>query len=202
MWARQVGDSARVNVPVAPVRHQLYITQPLVGVDPNYPILRFADAAVYVRAARGGLMLGGFESDPLAVDPRREREDFSVDDLPLDIKVLERQTESVLSQVPALQDIEVAEHRGGCFTMTTDGRFLAGPAPELRGFWLATGCNGTGFSLSPAIGQVLAEWIVGGAPSIDVTSLAPARFASTFFTDEELRDAGVWQYAHYYDPGP
>jgi len=94
----------------------------------------------------------------------------------------------------------VREHRGGLFTMTTDGRFLVGPAPEVRGFWSATGCNGSGFSLSPAIGQVLAEWITAGTPSIDLSALEPARFAGAALDDERLRAAAVWQYAHYYDP--
>ena len=84
--------------------------------------------------------------------------------------------------------------------MTTDGRLLVGPAPEVRGFWSATGCNGSGFSLSPAIGQVLAEWITAGTPSIDLSALQPARFAGTALDDERLRAAAVWQYAHYYDP--
>ena len=79
-----------------------------------------------------------------------------------------------------------------------DGRFLAGPVPEVRGFWLATGCNGTGFSLSPAIGQMLGEWITGGAVSIDLSSLAPARFAGLQLDDARLTARGIWQYTHYY----
>ena len=85
--------------------------------------------------------------------------------------------------------------------MTPDGRFLAGPSPDVRGLWLATGCNGSGFSFSPAIGQVLAELIVGNAPSIDITSLAPGRFATPLdMHEDQLRAACVWQYANYYTP--
>ena len=51
----------------------------------------------------------------------------------------------------------VAEHRGGLFTMSPDGRFLAGPVPEVPGLWVASGCNGSGFSSSPAIGEALAR---------------------------------------------
>ena len=47
---------------------------------------------------------------------------------------------------------------------------------------------------------VLAEWVVGGEPSIDMTPCAPARFADQKFDDEQLRAQGTWQYAHYYEP--
>lgn len=199
-WARGVGELAHAKVPVAPVRHQLYITAPISGIVAEQPIVRIIDAAVYVRPARGGLMLGGFEADPLAMDPRAEGPSFSAEDVPLDVTVLKRLEGPVVDQVPALRDATIQEHRGGLFTMTADGRFLVGPVPGVRGLWCATGCNGSGFSSSPALGQILAEWIVAGAPSIDLSILQPGRFAAGSFDDDALRAAGTWQYAHYYDP--
>jgi glycine/D-amino acid oxidase-like deaminating enzyme len=91
----------------------------------------------------------------------------------------------------------VAEHRGGLFTMSPDGRFVAGPVPDAPGLWVATGCNGSGFSSSPAIGEALAAWITGADPA-GLTALSPERFPA--MTDEVLIKNGVWQYAHYYDP--
>lgn len=199
-WSRAVAELAGARAPIVPVRHQLYITEPIAGTEPEYPIVRVVDTAVYVRPARGGLMLGGFEPDPMPVDPLVPG--FSVNDVPLDLAVLTRLARTVARQVPALGGTAVREHRGGLFTMTSDGTFLVGPAPEVQGFWSATGCNGSGFSFSPAIGQVLAEWITAGTPSIDLGALQPARFAGMALNEERLRAAAVWQYAHYYDPAP
>jgi hypothetical protein len=56
--------------------------------------------------------------------------------------------------------------------------------------------------LSPAIGQVLAEWITTGTPSIEMSALHPGRFARVQLDEDRLRAAAVWQYAHYYGPGP
>ena len=56
----------------------------------------------------------------------------------------------------------VAEHRGGLFTMSPDGWFVAGPVPDLPGLWVASGCNGSGFSSSLALGEALATWIASG----------------------------------------
>uniref|UniRef100_A0A7C2WEB4 FAD-binding oxidoreductase n=1 Tax=Thermorudis sp. TaxID=1969470 RepID=A0A7C2WEB4_9BACT len=201
-WARQVGRLAGASVPVVPMRHQLYITQPIAGMEPSYPIVRIIDAAVYVRPARGGIMLGGFESSPLPLDPAERGESFSMDDVPLDFAVLEQLTGLVDHNVPALRQAGVQEHRGGLFTMTADGIFLVGPVPGVRGLWALTGCNGSGFSFSPALGRLLAEWIVHGEPSLDIRALSPGRF-SRQLSEDDLVAAAVWQYAHYYSPeGP
>lgn len=200
-WARHVGDMLETRVPIVPVRHQLYITHPIAGTDATFPILRFVDSAVYVRPARGGLMCGGFESHPLPLDVRM-RPEFSMDHVPLDMSVLERQTAAIDRALPALRNATVQEHRGGLFTMTSDGHFIAGPMPGVRGFWALTGCNGSGFSFSPALGQVMADWIVDGEPSMDLTEFAPGRFANQAMSDDELVAACRWQYAHYYDPSP
>jgi glycine/D-amino acid oxidase-like deaminating enzyme len=211
-WVRQVGELAGAWVAAAPVRHQLLVTEPLPEVPPGAPISRILDSAVYLRPARGGLMLGGFEAAPLAVDPRAEPPEFDTDDVPLDRGVLDAMAAAVAGLVPVAQAVAagrtVAEHRGGLFTMSPDGRFLAGPVPEVPGLWVASGCNGSGFSSSPAIGEALAAWITGGRPAVDLSSLSPARFgsraagvlAARALDDRVLVERGRWQYSHYYDP--
>jgi glycine/D-amino acid oxidase-like deaminating enzyme len=196
-WARQVAALAGVEVPVATVRHQLLITTPAPEVDPADPITRVVDAAVYLRPARGGLMAGGFEPDPLPFDPGRQPASFSTDDLPLDLGVLRELAEHVAAEAPAAAG-PVAEHRGGLFTMSPDGRFVAGPVPDMPGLWVASGCNGSGFSSSPAIGEALAGWITGGAAPPGMAALAPGRFGP--LPQDVLVTRGLWQYAHYYDP--
>jgi glycine/D-amino acid oxidase-like deaminating enzyme len=199
-WVRQVGALAGARVPVAPVRHQLLITSADSSVDPADPIARVVDAAVYLRPARGGLMVGGFEADPLPVDVSREGASFSTDDVPLDLGVLRKMADQVAVEAPVAVSASVAEHRGGLFTMSPDGRFVAGPVPGLDGLWVASGCNGSGFSSSPAIGEALAAWIVSGEAPDGIEALAPGRFGP--LEDEELVSRGIWQYAHYYDPAP
>lgn len=200
-WARAVAALGRARVPIVPVRHQLYITHPLAGVDALLPIVRIVDAAVYLRPCRGGLMFGGFEADPLPIDVAQQP-NFSMDQVPLEFSILEAQTAAVENSVPALRDTTIQEHRGGLFTMTSDGHFIAGPLPGVRGLWALTGCNGSGFSFSPALGQTLSEWIVEGKPSISLDEFSPARLTDQRQSDEELTAACVWQYAHYYDPAP
>jgi glycine/D-amino acid oxidase-like deaminating enzyme len=197
-WVRQVAELAGARVPLAPVRHQLLITRPAPQVDPGDPITRVVDAAVYLRPARDGLMFGGFEASPLPLDPRRQPASFSTDDVPLDRGVLRQLAAQVAAEVPAAGAGPVSEHRGGLFTMSTDGRFAVGPVSGVPGFWVASGCNGSGFSSSPALGEALAAWITSEVAPPGMTALAPDRFRPA--SDDALVKDGLWQYAHYYDP--
>jgi glycine/D-amino acid oxidase-like deaminating enzyme len=200
-WVRQVGELARgpfprVKVPIAPYRHQLLITEPTPAVGDGDAIVRVLDAATYLRPARGGLMVGVFETNPLPLDPRLERECFGTEDVPLDLEVLRAAAGQFADQVPVASQAPVAEHRAGLITMTPDGRFVAGPVPGVPGLWVASGCNCSGFSLSPAIGEGLADWITAGTAVLE--PFAPSRFGPV--SDEHLVSKGAWEYTHFYDP--
>jgi glycine/D-amino acid oxidase-like deaminating enzyme len=197
-WTRPVGELAQAWIPVAPVRHQLLITEPSDAVEAADPIIRVIDAATYLRPARGGLMVGGFEPDPLPLDPRQQPASFTTDDVPLDLGPLQKMTDQVAAEVPLASHARVAEHRGGLFTMSPDGKFLAGPVTGVPGLWVASGCNGSGFSSSPALGELLASAITQDGP-LDPGDFSPARIGRR--PDEALTGQGTWQYAHYYDPG-
>jgi glycine/D-amino acid oxidase-like deaminating enzyme len=199
VWSRLVGAMAGVDLPVLPVRHQLRITVPLEGVEPEMPIVRITDASGYARPARGGLMYGGFEADPRAVE-HIPATGFTLDMVAMDPTLPDQFRAEMQDSVPAIANAASQEDRGGLFTMTADGRLMAGPVSGVHGFWVATGCNGSGFSLSSGIGLCLAEWIVNGESPVDISMLAPDRFAGSDLGAEELRERAVWQYANYYTP--
>lgn len=198
-WSRIVGAMAGADVKVVPMRHQLRITAPLSGVPADLPIVRIVDAAGYVRPARGGLMYGIFEPEPMPFGPVAGQT-MSLDMVPVDRSVLDEARERLVRSVPALAHATAQEERSGLFTMTADGKFMAGPVTGIQGFWVVTGCNGSGFSMSTGVGASIAEWIVGGAPEIDLSLLAPGRFLDPEISDAELLAKCVWQYENYYTP--
>ena len=197
-WAARIGALVGLHIPLVPTRHQLVITEPIAGVADEQPIVRIIDVNVYIRPERGGLMLGGYEPDPLQCDIDALPADFQIADLALDLTVLRRLAASVAAQFPVLQDFTVREHRGGLPTMTADGNYLVGPLPNVRGFWVASGCCVGGLTISPAIGETLAGWILTGEPDADLTPLLPDRFAADDLAGDRLVDACRWQYAHHY----
>jgi 4-methylaminobutanoate oxidase (formaldehyde-forming) len=195
-WTRQVAAASGISIPLVPTRHQLFVTEPVEGVHADLPIVRVADAAVYVRPCEGGLLWGGFEEAPRMFDIDELGPQFAVAETPLDADVLWRMADDVRDQLPVLRAAAVREHRGGLPTMTADGDHIVGPAPRANGFFIAGGCNVAGLSVSSAIGDVLAAWIVDGEPPLDLSPLSVTRFASGSVDDLEQRAA--WQYRHFY----
>jgi glycine/D-amino acid oxidase-like deaminating enzyme len=195
-WARVVATALGGPLPIVPTRHQLLITEPIAGVGPEFPIARVIDVNVYIRHERGGLMLGGYEPDPL--QPEALPDDVA--ELPLDVDVLWRLARSVREQFPIFGDpaIRVAEHRGGLPTLTMDDRYLAGPLPGVAGAWVMSGCCVGGLSVSPALGEAIAEWIVDGAPALDLSDVSPARFVGRDVDEAELRERCRRAYATHY----
>jgi glycine/D-amino acid oxidase-like deaminating enzyme len=197
-WTRQVAAASGIRIPLIPTRHQLFITEPIEGVHAELPMVRVMDAAVYVRPCDGGLLWGVFEEGPRQFDMESLGESFQIPDLELDPGVLWRAAEDVRQQLPVLGASTVREHRGGIPTMTADGWHIVGPAPAAEGFFIAGGCNVAGLSISPAIGDALAAWIVDGSPPHDLTPLSLERFGSDRQSEETLRQNAAWQYRHFY----
>jgi 4-methylaminobutanoate oxidase (formaldehyde-forming) len=198
-WTASVAAEAGIRLPLVTVRHQLYITEPIVGAEPLQPIVRLIEASVYVRYCDGGLMFGGYEDAPLVVDPAGLPPGFQVAQLALDLGVLRTLTAEVAARFPALRDARVAVHRGGLPTMTPDGNPVLGPVPWLPGLYVASGCCVGGLSLSPASGRALADLIVDGRSDPDLTPLSVERFHAWTERDRAALEAVcVRHYARKY----
>ncbi|MGO9217684.1 MAG: NAD(P)/FAD-dependent oxidoreductase [Streptosporangiaceae bacterium] len=82
-------------------------------------------------------------------------------------------------RVPALADAGIVRGVTGVYDMTPDGRPMLGEMPGLSGLVLAAGFSGTGFKISPAVGEAVAALVTGRpvAGSVDITPFRPGRFA-------------------------
>ena len=197
-WTRQVAEASGIRIPLVPTAQQLFVTEPVEGARPDLPIVRIMDAAVYMRPCNGGFLWGVYEEHPRFFDMNALGEGFQIKDMPLDAAVLWHYAEDVKAQLPILLRAKVVEHRGGIPTITADGLHIVGPAPAVRGFFFASGCNVAGLSISPVLGDALAAWIVDGAPPIDLTPLTLARFGDEPWSEKQLREQAAWQYRHFY----
>ena len=196
-WLRMVAARGHAVVKVVPTRHQLMVTVPLPDVRTDQPITRIIDANVYVRPEKGGLMLGGYEAQPMQYDPAGPPADFRIEDMPLDLGVLRALADSVAAQFPIFQGVALQEHRGGLPTMTADGEHVLGPAPGVTGLFVIGGCCVGGLTTAPALGELLADWIAHGRAPAGIGSMAPDRLAVAL-PEDELRDLCRLQYAHHY----
>ncbi len=140
----------------------------------------------------------------MQVDAGAVPDSFEMAELPLDLEVLRRLARSVSEQFPIFQDpaIRIAEHRGGLPTITTDDRYLVGPLPGVPGAWVMSGCCVGGLSVSPALGEAMAEWILDGAPALDLSEISTARFPGGELDEAELRERCRRAYATHYRSDP
>jgi len=197
-WAQGIAALAGYRIPLAPMRHQLVITEPLPGVHATLPMIRIIDAAVYVRPSWGGLLFGGYEDVPTHIDMSAVPPGFQVTDVPLDISVVRGLIEKVARQLPIMVDAPIRVHRGGVPTLTVDGQHIVGEVPDAEGMFVAAGCNVSGLSISPVIGELLAEWIVDGKPSVDLSSMAITRFGTEWDDPAKVLAATDKHYTSFY----
>jgi 4-methylaminobutanoate oxidase (formaldehyde-forming) len=167
---------AGVNVPLHAAEHFYIVTEPLAGVTRDLPVLRDTDGYIYVREEVGGLLMGGFEpaAKPWGTDGVPGDFEFSL--LPEDWEHFRVLMEQACLRIPALETAPVRRHVNGPESFTPDNRYMLGEAPELRNFFVAAGFNSIGIASAAGAGRALAEWIVGGEPSLDLWDVDIRRF--------------------------
>jgi 4-methylaminobutanoate oxidase (formaldehyde-forming) len=175
-WAREFGRLAGVNVPLVSVQHQYMITERIEGVTSNLPTLRDPDRLTYYKEEVGGLVMGGYEPNPLpwAVDGIPEGFHFALLDSNWDH--FEQLMALALPRVPALERAGVKQLLNGPESFTPDGNFILGEAPEVAGFFVGAGFNAFGIASGGGAGKALAEWILAGEPPYDLWPVDIRRF--------------------------
>jgi 4-methylaminobutanoate oxidase (formaldehyde-forming) len=175
-WAREFGRLAGVNVPLVSIQHQYMITEPIDGVSGDLPTLRDPDRLTYYKEEVGGLVMGGYEPNPLPWAADGIPEGFHFTLLDSDWDHFEQLMAQALPRVPALQDAGVKQLLNGPESFTPDGNFILGEAPEVDGYFVGAGFNAFGIAAGGGAGKALAEWILGGEPPYDLWPVDIRRF--------------------------
>ena len=189
-WARQVGALAGVTVPLYSAEHFYVVTEKIPGTAPDLPVMRDPDGFIYYKEEVGGLLMGGFE--PVA-KPWLETipEEFEFQLLDEDWDQFEPLMKNAIHRTPCLETARVKMLLNGPESFTPDGNFVIGEAPELRGFYVSAGFNSAGIANGGGAGRLLAEWIVGGEPPVDVWDVDIRRFAPFHGNVRHLRERTV-----------
>ncbi len=177
-WARQFGALAGVNVPLFSAEHFYIVTGRIDGVHPMLPVMRDPDGLIYYKEEVGGLVMGGFEmqAKPWRVDPIPSTFQFEL--LGEDWDQFEPLMTAALHRTPCLHSAEIKMLLNGPESFTPDGNFILGEAPELKNYFVCAGFNSSGIANSGGAGRLMAEWIIGGEPSVDLWDVDIRRFGS------------------------
>ena len=197
IFAHEIGRLAGVNVPVIPMAHEYLITKPH-GVPLDVPTMRDPSLLVYFRGESGGLVMGGYERQPAPWSLDGIPADFNAKLLAEDWPRFEELMEGALVRVPEIGDAEVIQLINGPEAFTPDGEFILGPS-DVRGFWVAAGFCAHGLAGAGGMGQLVAEWIIEGIPSLDVWEMDSRRFGGNYESREYTLARTIEIYSTYYD---
>ncbi|MBL4786970.1 MAG: GcvT family protein [Cohaesibacteraceae bacterium] len=197
-WTREFSTRFGVNVPLVPMQHQYMVTEPIKGVPKNLPTLRDPDRLTYYKEEVGGLVMGGYEPNPLPWAIDGIPEDFHYALLDSDYDHFEHLMELSLGRVPALETAGIRTLTNGPESFTPDGNFIIGEAPELRNFFIGAGFNAFGIAAAGGAGMALAEWVKNGEPPFDLWSADIRRFGRPHFDTDWVRTRTMEAYGKHY----
>ncbi len=180
-FARQLGQSVGLDIPVAPESHEAGISAPIrqflgpLVVDVR-PGTDGKSANFYFGQNDFGAMI--FCYTPSTVFSGTDRRCTSEFGLSIAKRLIEL--------MPRLKNLLVRRLWRGLYPMTPDGSPIVGPVPDgLEGLFLAVGMCGQGFMLGPGVGANLASLIVHDTPLIEQDVLEQLSFGRDFHAGEE-----------------
>ena len=165
--AARVGRLAGVDLPVHPRRRHIFFTEPFPDIPGPVPLTTDRASGFYFRKEMEQVLLSPGDVEDVG-------DDF---DVAVDRAKIGETVEKAIHRLPILEKARIAGGWAGLRPLTPDDHAIIGWAPGVEGFFVAVGFGGHGFQHSPTTGRVVSEWLIDGAPSMDLSLFAPDRFA-------------------------
>ncbi len=201
MWAPRIAAMVGVYLPTTPVDHQHIAIKAVTGHEfpKDTPCLRDPDNLVYMREEQGGLVIGGYEPNPVARWIDGVPWEHGNATLPGDYDRFEMLLEGAIRRIPFLKDagiINLTCHPGA---YTPDCQPMLGPVAGARGLWMAAGMSLNGYGGAGGMGRLMGEWIIDGEPPQDVNVYRATRFGNYYsnpeYAAERTREGVKYYYA-------
>jgi sarcosine oxidase subunit beta len=172
-WSAELGAALDVELPIRPLCRQLLETSPVMGLPESLPMIVEAESGFHFRRRGDRLVLAMSDPEP------RWTFDAVVDEslIPDRLERLER-------RYPRAAGATIDNAWAGLYDMTPDAHPIVGRVGD--GVYAACGFSGHGFMQSPAVGRALAELIVRGESSLDLSPYALERFETGARLPEHL----------------
>ncbi|MFC6237484.1 GcvT family protein [Longivirga aurantiaca] len=204
MFAAEIARMVGVRVPIVPMSHQYVVTEAMFEHrETPLPSLRDPDLLVYYRQEVDGLVMGGYERQSLpwtasASSYDRIPADFNGRLLSPDHDRFVEISENAVVRVPSIADVGIRSFINGPEAFTPDNEFCLGPT-DVGGFFVAAGFCAHGIAGAGGIGKVMAEWVLEGAPPMDLWHMDVRRFGQSYRSPSYTLARTVENYESYYD---
>ncbi|MFO0996259.1 MAG: FAD-dependent oxidoreductase [Alphaproteobacteria bacterium] len=176
-WGSEISQLIGHKLPVLAMEHEYLVTEPIPAVaelSQEMPILRDMNVPTYVRQERQALLVACYEDHPVFWGLDGIPRDFGQELLPPDVERAAPNLEKTFEMVPALKSAGIKTVVNGPTGRSADLKPLVGPAHGERGYY--TLCGVVGGFLQSSLARHLAEWIIEGEPSIDLSPVDVRRF--------------------------
>jgi sarcosine oxidase subunit beta len=152
VWSREVAALVGVDLPVVGEPRWMHYTPESGGLPEKLPLTVDFSSGFYFHREGPGLVFGGREPTIEGVATQATR------------------------RLPLLTDLPIQNSWWGFYEMSPDRNALVGEAVEPNRFLYAAGFSGHGFQQCPAVGEYLAERIVGIIPTLNLSAFSAERF--------------------------
>jgi sarcosine oxidase subunit beta len=174
-YAAQVAAMVGLELPVHPLRRQIFFTDTFEELPPVFPMIIDLEHGWYMRREGKGLLLAG---------PQDSKSSYNDG---IDFEGREWAAAHSLYRVPILERAKIVRGWAGLYEISPDHHAIIGSFPDTEGFVCANGFSGHGFQHSPSVGIVVSELIVEGkAKTLDIYPLRPLRFQEGDLIHEPL----------------
>jgi sarcosine oxidase subunit beta len=164
-WSGLIGQMAGVDIPMLPLRRQMFTTNALKEIPVNFPFVIDFGQSLYFHREGEGLLIGMSNQNEQPGFDQSVDEEFEFVNL-----------EAAMARMPLLKHARRAAHWAGLYEVTPDAHPIFGGC-EVEGFLICTGFSGHGFMHGPVAGKLMSEYLLNGKFStVDVSLLDLARF--------------------------
>jgi len=165
-WAQKLAKSIGIELPIEPVKRQVFVFETNVETEIPYPLTVLPTGLYMIQEHENVFMAGKIlPDDPIGFDFSWNRQVF-----------IDHLWPELVEYVPAFDQLKIARGWAGLYAVNTfDGNAILGEWPHLKGFLLANGFSGHGFQQCHAVGRYLSELILGLEPALDLSIFSPQR---------------------------
>ncbi len=161
-WSVELGREIGLDIPIVPERHQILITEPVERM--KHPMTLCLDDGSYWKQCPNGTFMLGVGREEVKDTSYYASWDY-----------LDAAVERIIPKMPVLSGIRVVRQWTGPYDNTPDLQAIVGPTP-VEGFYINCGWSGHGLQFGPSVGRIMAEFVNGEKPFIDVSMFRYSRF--------------------------
>ncbi|WP_028390345.1 GcvT family protein [Bacillus cihuensis] len=204
-WGPKIGEMVGVTIPLQPIAHQYIYSndlEELAGATEEVatPILRDQDSAMYFRQLFNGIGIGSYQHEALPVEVSEIAKYGETKEMPsvkpFTPEHFEKPWQDAKELLPGLKQAGWNRGINGIFSFTPDGMPLLGESQKVRGFWVA---EAIWVTHSAGVGKQMAEWIVNGAPTLDLELGDINRFDKYAQSPAYYKPRSIENYEKVYD---